>query len=345
MTEEEKAELAELAAKEKLTEEEKARKAELEGKPLNPEDEFDTAFDEAMGEETSAGTDTKTAAEVEAEAKVLEEAEKKRKKEEKEADEAKLAQEGDSIFNGVPGEEDLDNAGGEGETPEQTIARIEADLAAEKQRNSSWEGRIKAANKRADEAEVSAAGKKNLTDKGDETLPDGEDDDSVLTDFIEEFPSLEKPIKLLATKIARELVESKMDEITPTLKTVQETVESNAVNDHLGKITKAHPDWRQIHKSGALGTWIGKQPQFMQAGLKRVVDEGSAEDIVELFTTYKKSTGQLKTETNSGKGKTSAQKAKELEAVAHQSSGPPKDTKKIADDDFDSAWDNAISTK
>ncbi|MCK4794864.1 MAG: hypothetical protein KAV87_64640, partial [Desulfobacteraceae bacterium] len=166
MTEEEKVELAELAAKETLTKEEETRKAELEAEPLNPEDEFDSAFDEAMGDETPA-TEA-DAAKIEAEAKALEEAEKK-KKEEEEARVAKLAQEGDSIFNGVPGETNLDNAGGDGETPEQTIARIEADLAAEKQRNSSWEGRIKAANKRADEAEASVPGK-SATDKGEEAL-------------------------------------------------------------------------------------------------------------------------------------------------------------------------------
>ena len=56
-----------------------------------------------------------------------------------------------------------------------------------------------------------------------------------------------------------------------------------------------------------------------------------------------KSTGQLKTSTDSESRKTSAQKLRELEAVQHQSSGPPKDRKKGAKDDFDSAWDEALT--
>ena len=340
MTEEEQKELEELSAKETLTEEEQARKAELEVKPLDPQDEFDNAFDDAMKEDDPAKT-AKLDNEIDAEAEKLEAA-KKKEEEEKKAKEAKLAQQDDTdLFANVPAGDGLDNEGGEQETSEQHIARIEADLAAEKQRNSSWEGRIKAANQRADKAEAGAG--KSTTDKGGKEALPNEEDDLILEEFIEEFPSLEKPMKILATKIARELVESQMSTITPTLTQVQETVESNAIDEHLGKITQAHSDWRQIHKSGALKTWISKQPNFMQPGLNKVVENGSAEDIIELFTAYKKGTGQLKTSTDSGSRKTPEQKLKELEAVRHQSSGPPKDKKKVAEDDFDSAWNEALS--
>ena len=338
MTEEERKELEGLSAKETLTEEEQARKVELEAKPLDPQDEFDDAFDEAMSDDDPAKTD-KLDEEIDAEAAELEAAEKEAARKAKEAE---LAQQDDTtLFNDVPAGDGQANEGGEEETPEQHIARIEADLAAEKQRNSSWEGRIKAANQRADKAEAGAG--KSTADKGtNEALPN-EEDDLILEEFIEEFPSLEKPMKILATKIARELVESQMSTITPTLTQVRETVESNAIDEHLGKITQAHSDWRTIHSSGALKTWIGTQPNFMQPGLNKVVEEGSAEDIIELFTTYKKSTGQLKTSTDSGSRKTPEQKLKELEAVRHQSSGPPKDKKKADKNDFDAGWDDALS--
>jgi len=340
MTEEEKQELKELSEKETLTEEEQSRKAALEAKPLDPQDEFDTAFDEAMNDDNDSANDS-TDADIDTEATSLEAA-KKKEEEENSAKEAELAQQEDTaLFAKVPANDGQDNEGGDQETPEQHIARIEAELAAEKQRNSSWEGRIKAANQRADKAEASAGD--DTTDKGEKkALPDG-DDDLILEEFIEEFPSLEKPMKILATKIAQEIVENEMSTISPTLTKVQETVESNAVEEHLGKITQAHSDWKQIHQSGALSTWIGKQPKFMRPGLQQVVEEGSAEDIIELFTAYKKSTGQLKTSTDSESRKTSAQKLRELEAVQHQSSGPPKDRKKGAKDDFDSAWDEALT--
>ena len=334
MTEEEKKELEELSAKETLTEEDQARKAELEGKPLDPQEEFDSAFDEAIDDDPAKKTDGLDTEEEELEAVKKKEAAAKAK-------EAELVQQDDTtLFNSVPAGDGQANEGEEQETSEQHIARIEADLAAEKQRNSSWEGRIKAANQRADKAEAGTG--KSTTDKGEQALPNDEDD-LILEEFIEEFPSLEKPMKILATKIAREMVESQMANITPTLTQVQETVESNAIDEHLGKITQAHSDWRSIHTSGALKTWISKQPNFLQPGLNKVVEDGSAEDIIELFTTYKKSTGQLKTSTDSGSRKTPEQKLKELEAVQHQSSGPPKDSKKSDKNDFDAGWDEALS--
>jgi hypothetical protein len=344
MTEEEKTELEELSAKETLTEEEQTRKAELEDKPLDPQDEFDSAFDEAMNDDDPVKKE-KLDTEIDAEAEKLELEKTKKEEEEKAktAKEAELAQQGDAaLFTKVPDGDGQANEGGDDETPEQQIARMEAELATEKQRNSSWEGRIKAANQRADKAEAGTG--KSTTDKGEKKALPNEEDDLILEEFIEEFPSLEKPMKILATKIAREIVEGQMDTINPTLARVQETVESSAIEEHLGKITQAHSDWKQIHTSGALRTWISKQPNFMQPGLNKVVEDGAAEDIIELFTAYKKATGQLKTSTDSGsRSKTPAQKLKELEAVQHQSSGPPKDTKKADKNDFDAGWDDALS--
>lgn len=330
MTEEERRELAGLRSKTTaLTPEETERLKELEDKeePLEEEDEFADAFDEAV---EGKPKDDETQEEGEGDEQITDQ-----------STEDDSDPEDDTIFNRVPDKDDEDNSG-DTVSPETSIADLEAELAKEKQRTSSWEGRIKAANKRAEEAEAKLNEIAD-TDKSGETLPDADEDDSVLSEFIEEFPTLEKPIRLMAAKIAREIVEKEVGEIKPTISQVQETVESQAVEEHLGKITEAHSDWRKIYDSGALNTWITNQPKFMQPGLHRVVDEGSAEDIIELFDTYKKSTGQLKSTVNR-EGKSSKQKAKELEAVTHSSSGPPKDKKKAAANDFDGAWNEALST-
>jgi hypothetical protein len=335
MTDEEKQELEALKAKDDLTEEETARVAALEAndEPLTDEEEFDQAFDDALDDKDPVDKDKVVAGE---EKKKVDTGDGVQQKKEDDP------QTDDSIFNDTL-DSGSDSDGGE-ESPEQRIASIEAKLAKEIQRNSSWEGRIRAANKRADDAESQLNDKPGAVDKGASTPQGDDEDDTVLSEFIEEFPSLEKPIKLMATKIARDLVEKKMGDIKPTLDSVQDTAEQTAVDTHLGKITDAHPDWRKIHKSGVLTTWIEQQPKFMQPGLKTVLDKGSAEDIIELFTTYKKSSGQIKSTVNKT-GKSAKQKAKELEAVLSSSSGPPKDKKKIAEDDFDSAWDDALAKK
>jgi len=333
MTEEEKQELEGLKGKDDLTEEETARVTALEAtaEPLTDEEEYDSAFEDAMEDKDPVEKDSDDPGAKKDEISSGDGVQQKKE------DDPKTD---DSIFNDTL-DSGSDSDAGE-ESPEQRIASMELELATEKQRTSSWEGRIRAANKRADDAESQLNDKSgSAADKGGSTPQGDDEDETVLSEFIEEFPSLEKPIKLMATKIAREIVDKQMGEIKPTIDRVQDTAEQTAVDTHLGKITDAHPDWRKIHKSGVLTTWIEQQPKFMQPGLNVVLDKGSAEDIIELFTTYKKSSGQIKPTANKT-GKTARQKAKELEAVPSSSSGPPKDKKKIAEDDYDSAWDDAL---
>ena len=68
MTDEEKKELEELVGKETLTDEEKTRKAELEAEPLDPQDEFDNAFDDAMKDDDPAKKTDKLGTDIDAEA-------------------------------------------------------------------------------------------------------------------------------------------------------------------------------------------------------------------------------------------------------------------------------------
>jgi len=328
MTEEEKQELETLRAKETLDENEKARVAELEAKeePLNDEDEFDQAFDEAIGDEPKTEEET--------------EDQDDNQNESQSGKDEDDQTEDDSLFETVP--DDQDNGNEDEKSPEQLIADLEANLAKEKQRNSSWEGRIRAANRRAEEAEAKLNKKSETADKGsNDSLPNDDEDNSILSEFIEEFPSLEKPIKLLATQIARKIVEEEVGSIRPTIDSVKDTIQSQTMREHVGKIETAHPDWKQIRDSGSLITWIEKQPKFVQPGLTKVVEEGSAEEIIELFDTYKRSTGQKRT-VNTGT-KTAQQKARELEAVPHSSKGPPADKKIVDKNDYDSAWDEAVS--
>lgn len=342
LTEEEKQELESLRDKESLTDEEKARVAELEAKeePLDDEDEFDKAFDEAMGTkkpEPSSEKQEQTEDEGEEE-------EGEYKQTTDQSSEGEDDQQDGDIFNNAPEDDGSETDSGDGDEPttEQKIANLEAELAREKQRTSSWEGRIRAANRRAEEAEakLKELGKQ---DKEPKDLPVGDnDEDVVLGEFIEEFPSLEKPIKLLATKIARDIVDREIGEIKPTITQVQETVKSQAEQEHLAKIRQAHPDFIDIYASGALVSWIERQPKFMQPGLQRVVAEGSADEVIELYDTYKRSVGQSRKVVNKG-NKQSKKKAKNLEAVTHSSSGPPADKKQAARDDFDGAWEEAVS--
>ena len=338
MKEEEKKELEDLQAKDQLNDDETARAAALEEmlaneEPLSDEDEFDKAFAEATGEEPPADQDKD------------EPASDKKKDDPDDDQDDDDKPDNDSIFNAAP-DDDLSNkdSGDDKDDPDNIIAQLKADLQKEQQRTKSWEGRIEAANRRAKELEERLKEKDNQNGQ-DNLSPGNGEENEVLQEFIEEFPSLEGPIKVLIKRQAGKMVKTELDKIRPILEKAEESskvTEEEAEVRHFETIDKAHPDWKNIWESGALKTWIDNQPKFLQTSLNLVIEEGDAEEIVEMFDSYKKATKRVKKPDNLGKT-SKKDKLKGLEAVETQSGGPPKQKKKIKKDDFDSAWDDALS--
>lgn len=330
MTDEEKQELEALKAKETLTDEETARVAELESLDISPDDEFDQAFDDALAAD-DPDTDLDGGSALD---------KKPKPKPKKGGDDS----EGDdsSIFTSSKDPDpdpDQEGGDGDGDNPQAKIAKLEAELASNNQRMSSWEGRIKTANKAKEEAEAKLNGKISKTGKEDDTPGDSEED-AILSEFTDEFPSLEQPIKILVKKIARKMVDAQMGQIQPQIEEIQDATKEEAEQTHFEKIEKAHKDYLKIYDSGALNTWIETQPKFLQAGMKVVTEDGTAEEIIEMFDAYKKSVKHTQTVNHDN---TKHRKLKGIEAVDQQPGGPPPDTKKAGKDDFDAAWDEALS--
>jgi hypothetical protein len=211
--------------------------------------------------------------------------------------------------------------------------QIKADLAAERQRNASWEGRISAANTRADEAEARAkeAAEAKAKKKDEEDQTASEDDDKVLSQFYSDFPELEAPLKILLKKHGSENTAAVLEEIKPSLKKVDEVAETQketADSEHVSQLRTAHPDIEKIAKSGVMLDWIETQPSYLKPGLLKVYQNGSTQDAIDLISEFKRVTGYGKTkETNTNeKDKTDTDKDAKLKSmmqVDSDSSGPP----------------------
>jgi len=210
------------------------------------------------------------------------------------------------------------------------IETLKGEISSLNQKMKSWEGRITKANERAEEAE------KKLKDKpsGDKELDDVQEDDESVKNFMEEFPDFKKPIVAIAKKVAKQMIESELKDIKPSIEQVKETVKRSDTEIHFGKIRTAHPDYADIYKSGKLTKWIEEQPSFIQSKLNEVVDNGKAEDIIEMFNLYKDSVSPKDKVTNPG----TKDKAKNIMTVKSSSSGPPATTKKDDPDDYDAGW-------
>jgi hypothetical protein len=209
----------------------------------------------------------------------------------------------------------------------------------------SWEGRLKAADKRAAEAEQKL---KDAKAKGQDTSEkvSPEEDDAELGKFFKEYPDLEGPIKKVAEKMATKIFDDKIGDKIETLETNQaqaeELSQEEADRIHMEKINTAHPDWEKIFDSGALHTWIEKQPGYLQPRLTDIIKNGSAQEVIDMFDSYKRAAGKGKeTTTNSTEADLKKkEKAKAIEAVPASSGGPKKGQVKITKDDFDGAWDD-----
>jgi len=112
------------------------------------------------------------------------------------------------------------------------------------------------------------------------------------------------------------LIDSKVDaKLDAKLKQFSEQqsekqTEQTASEKHFGSIYEAHPDADSIGESKELSDWISSQPSHVQVGVNSVLDGGSAEQVIELFDTFKKATGNAQQHSeSSGDVKAAAQAA------------------------------------
>ena len=244
---------------------------------------------------------------------------------------------------------------------------------AELHRNKSWKGRITAANKRADEAtvrlkelEAEVVKLQALVDtlsKQSTKVPFPEEgnspvapmgDDPELEQFMADFPDIAPPVQKLIDNKVKQLVAEFKDQ------QAERMAQEELVRAHFNKIRQAHPDLDELVAGTHVQDWIEAQPVYLQAGLKEVLDRGTADQVIDLLNAFKSDTG-VGNRTNSGspaapdnnegapaqnKGgekSSSPQVAADLQkmvGVKPSQTGPKTGAVKVKDD-FDSAWDEA----
>lgn len=129
--------------------------------------------------------------------------------------------------------------------------------------------------------------------------------------------------KLVASQVGtiRADMEAKLAAVLDPLKKTQAEA---ATDSHFSAIYKAHPDVESVVPSQAMQDWIAKQPSFARSGYQAVIEQGSAEQVIELLDTYKAATG--KTAAPAGKPDVAAAAAA---AIANARSSVPSSLSEI----------------
>jgi hypothetical protein len=213
---------------------------------------------------------------------------------------------------------------------------LEAELAKEKQKTSSWNGRITAANTKVKELEEKIATLEETATaaQSKEANTSNDSDNEVLERFRVDFPELSNVVDIMQKRIdgvaapapakAAEPSTPEPDDSKPAAGTADEDAKKVRA-DHISAIRKEHPDLPEMVNTGVLLSWINKQPSYIRPTLETIYKKGKAEDVVVMVTNFKKDTGwksQLKQADDNNKTATDKLNSmKEVTSETHTPSG------------------------
>lgn len=87
-------------------------------------------------------------------------------------------------------------------------------------------------------------------------------------------------------------VQAKVDQLVgEKLAPLQQKAAQESASAHLQAIYEAHPDADSVVESKELADWMGSQPSFVQQAMQQVLQQGSTQEVIELFDQFKKATG------------------------------------------------------
>lgn len=90
-------------------------------------------------------------------------------------------------------------------------------------------------------------------------------------------------------KLVAMQLEQKLGEALAPLNAQKAQTEAEA---HMAAIIEAHPDAHSIAESQEFEKWMQEQPSFVRQAYEQVFNDGSTEEVIELFSLFKNATGQ-----------------------------------------------------
>ena len=107
-------------------------------------------------------------------------------------------------------------------------------------------------------------------------------DVSLFGDFSEE--GIVKGVAALVEQRAAVMVDAKL---AAALAPFQQREVQGAQEAHAQSIYGAHPDVDEMHESAEFKAWMGNQPGYARAAIEQTLDKGSAQQVIEVFSTFK----------------------------------------------------------
>jgi hypothetical protein len=220
---------------------------------------------------------------------------------------------------------------------------FEAELAKERQKTSSWNGRITAANTKVKELEAKIVELESQVNTAvdKDTKASNDSDNEVLDRFRKDFPELSNVVDIMQKRIdgvvptAPAKVETPAaDNSTTSAEVDDDKAVAKVKSDHVASIRKVHPDLPEAVNSGVLLTWINKQPTYIRPTLETIYKSGKAEDVIKMVTNFKDDTG-WKSQLKQADDKNTSAQDKLDSMIAVQSETRTPNGKVVDKEDYD----------
>ncbi len=194
--------------------------------------------------------------------------------------------------------------------------------------------------------------------KKDEPEPEAltPEETAELAELEKEWPDIFKAVQLREKKLQDATVKAVVKEITQILGSFREGLAplmekhvSSEIEAHRTAIFSVHKDFEALKPD--VKKWISEQPSYLKASYQAVYDEGTTQDVIDLWSRYKKEAG-LAVSTDPPVKTPSApkapavdpdreDKAAALAPVTSKRTTPAPDAKGVDNDDYDAAFEEA----
>lgn len=120
----------------------------------------------------------------------------------------------------------------------------------------------------------------------------------VIASFKEDYPEIADPVISILqheTNKITSAIDKKLSQYMSAISAIMSPIVEHLIEiqreKHFSAIRAAHSDFDSLRDSKAVLKWIESQPAYLKEPLMEVYNSGTAEDVISLLDTYKKSSG------------------------------------------------------
>jgi hypothetical protein len=110
-----------------------------------------------------------------------------------------------------------------------------------------------------------------------------------IEDAEKDWPDVVRAVRAESEFKLKRTMDHIFKEVARELRPLMQTVQTLAHRTHLQELQSKVPDYDSV--GDKVISWVDKQPAYLQAAYKHVIQQGTAEEVADLITRYKAETG------------------------------------------------------